>query len=58
MQVEAVGRSYLCDVGVGRIVPARSLLLEVGLEQQLGKECCRLEFDPFNGWMLCERKHG
>ncbi|MBE9918238.1 arylamine N-acetyltransferase [Paenibacillus donghaensis] len=58
LRVKAEGQSYICDVGVGGIVPARPLLLVEGLEQQLGEECYRLELDPFYGWMLSERKHG
>ncbi|GIO29245.1 MULTISPECIES: arylamine N-acetyltransferase family protein [Paenibacillus] len=58
LKVEAEGRSYLCDVGVGGIVPVRSLVLEEGVEQKIGTESYRLERDPFFGWMLCEWKHG
>lgn len=56
--VEAEGRSFLCDVGVGGIVPLRPLELIEGAEQQQGTECYRLETDPFFGWVLCERRRG
>ncbi|MCJ8014886.1 arylamine N-acetyltransferase [Paenibacillus sp. KQZ6P-2] len=58
LRVEAEGISYLCDVGVGGIVPVRPLVLKEGIEQPLGNECYRLDPDPFFGWMLCERKNG
>jgi arylamine N-acetyltransferase len=48
---------YLCDVGVGGIVPRRPLKLILGLQQQQGDECYRLENDIDYGWVLCEFKH-
>lgn len=50
--------SYLCDVGVGGIVPRRPIRMEEGLEQQQGDECYRMEKDDYFGWVLCERKRG
>jgi len=58
LKVEADGRSYLCDVGVGGIVPRRPLVLIEGLEQQQGEERYRLEKKPDFGWMLREEKRG
>ncbi|MDR0271502.1 arylamine N-acetyltransferase [Paenibacillus sp.] len=58
LRVKAEGQSYICDVGVGGIVPIRPLLLVEGLEQQLGGEYYRLDRDPFYGWILSERKAG
>ncbi|MWV42949.1 acetyltransferase [Paenibacillus sp. HJL G12] len=58
LRVEAEGDIYLCDVGVGGIVPVRPLLMADGIEQDQGQECYRFERDPFYGWMLCERKNG
>ncbi|GIP26843.1 arylamine N-acetyltransferase [Paenibacillus sp. J23TS9] len=58
LRVEADGNSYLCDVGVGGIVPVQPLQLTAGIDQQLGEECYRLETDPIFGWMLNEPKHG
>jgi arylamine N-acetyltransferase len=49
---------YLCDVGVGGIVPRQPIELVEGMEHQQGNECYRLERDPYFGWMLCEYKHG
>jgi len=54
--VEAEGRRYLCDVGVGGIVPRRPIELSEGLEQRQGDEVYRLEKDSYYGWVLCERK--
>jgi arylamine N-acetyltransferase len=58
LKVEADGVSYLCDVGVGGIVPRRPLQMVEGLEQCQGEECYRLERDPDYGWMLGELHHG
>lgn len=58
LKVEAEGKSYLCDVGVGGIVPRRPVELTEHLEQQQGEESYRMERDPDYGWMLCERKKG
>ncbi|MGG4035613.1 arylamine N-acetyltransferase [Paenibacillus cisolokensis] len=58
LSVEAEGALWLCDVGVGGIVPRRPVRIAEGIEQQQGDECYRLERDEYFGWMLCERKHG
>jgi arylamine N-acetyltransferase len=57
LKVEAEGAFYLCDVGVGGIVPRRPIKMVEGLEQQQGDECYRLDRDPYYGWMLCELKN-
>lgn len=57
LRVEAEGQSFLCDVGVGGIVPVRPLALVEGAQQLQGSECYRLNRDPFYGWILHERKH-
>ncbi|MGO4545020.1 arylamine N-acetyltransferase [Paenibacillus sp. 2TAB23] len=54
--VEAEGNDYLCDVGVGGIVPCRPLSLNEGVVQQQGKDYFRLEKDDHFGWVLCEQK--
>jgi len=56
LKVAAEGVYYLCDVGVGGIVPRRPILMAEGLEQTQGEECYRLERDTTYGWMLCELK--
>ncbi|MGG4392900.1 arylamine N-acetyltransferase [Paenibacillus thiaminolyticus] len=56
LQVRAGDETYLCDVGVGGIVPRRPVRIEAGLEQWQGDECYRLERDPDYGWMLFEFK--
>ncbi|MCC2685726.1 MAG: acetyltransferase [Paenibacillaceae bacterium] len=58
LRVEAQGAAYLCDVGVGGIVPRRPIRMELALEQQQGEECYRLERDTDFGWALCELKGG
>jgi arylamine N-acetyltransferase len=57
LKVEVGDAFYLCDVGVGGIVPRRPIQIIEGLEQQQGDECYRLERDPYYGWILCELKH-
>lgn len=56
LRVEAEGKHYLCDVGVGGIVPRRPIVIEEGLEQQQGDEHYRMERDEAFGWYLCEWK--
>lgn len=58
LQVRAQDAIYLCDVGVGGIVPRRPIQMVEGLEHRQGEECYRLERDPYYGWMLCELKRG
>ncbi|NEW04940.1 arylamine N-acetyltransferase [Paenibacillus sp. SYP-B3998] len=50
--------TYLCDVGVGGIVPRLPIQMVEGLEHQQGDELYRLEQDTYYGWMLCEFKKG
>ncbi|KRF03681.1 acetyltransferase [Paenibacillus sp. Soil766] len=57
LKVEAEGVNYLCDVGVGGIVPRRPLTFIEGLAQEQGEESYRLEKDPYDGWVLCEQKN-
>lgn len=56
LRAEAEGIAYLCDVGVGGVVPDRPLQIEPGLEQPQGDERYKLERDPTYGWMLLEWK--
>ncbi|MGG1554909.1 arylamine N-acetyltransferase family protein [Paenibacillus ferrarius] len=56
LQVEAEGVTYLCDVGVGGIVPRKPVAWVEGLEQVQGDECYRLKRDAAYGWMLSEKK--
>jgi arylamine N-acetyltransferase len=58
LRVQAGDDLYLCDVGVGGILPRRPIQLIEGLEQQQGEERYRLERDDFFGWILCEHKRG
>lgn len=58
LKVEAEGANYLCDVGVGGIVPRRPVSIVEGLAQQQGEEWYRLDKDDYFGWALCEQKHG
>ncbi|MDF2670190.1 MAG: acetyltransferase [Paenibacillus sp.] len=57
LRVELDGAAYLCDVGVGGIVPRKPVQLIEGLEQPQGDEIYRLEYDTYFGWILCEWKH-
>lgn len=58
LKVTVDGTDYLCDVGVGGIIPRQPIQLVVGQEQVQGNECYKLETHPFFGWMLMERRHG
>ena len=58
LKVKAEGEFYLCDVGVGGIVPRQPIKMVEGLAHQQGEECYRLERDSCFGWVLCERNHG
>lgn len=58
LKVEIEGTAYLCDVGVGGIVPRSSLPMIELQENQQGEECYRLERDDYFGWVLCELKRG
>lgn len=56
LKVNVDGTNYLCDVGVGGIVPRQAIQMDVGLEQRQGNEIYKLDQDPYFGWMLCELK--
>lgn len=58
LKVEAQGSFYLCDVGVGGIVPRRPIEMIEGIAHQQGDESYRLERDRDYGWVLCELYHG
>lgn len=58
LKVEAEGEWYLCDVGVGGIVPRRPIKMVEKLEHHQGDESYRLEKDSYFGWVLCELKAG
>lgn len=56
LKVEAEGVYYLCDVGVGGIVPRWPIRMMEGLVHHQGDESYRLEKDDYFGWVLCEQK--
>jgi len=58
LKVEAEGNFYLCDVGVGGIVPRQPIKMVEGLVHEQGDESYKLEMDPYFGWMLLEEKRG
>ncbi|HZJ56794.1 MAG TPA: arylamine N-acetyltransferase [Clostridia bacterium] len=58
LKVEAQGEYYLCDVGVGGIVPRWPIKMVEGLIHRQGDESYRLELDDYYGWVLCELKDG
>jgi arylamine N-acetyltransferase len=58
LKVEVEGKAYLCDVGVGGIVPQRPIEMVEGLVQAQGNEHYKLERDSYFGWILCEEKQG
>ncbi|MCJ7840062.1 arylamine N-acetyltransferase [Lederbergia sp. NSJ-179] len=56
LKVETEGKFYLCDVGVGGIVPRKPIEMVEGLVQTQGNEGYKLEKVPEFGWMLYEKK--
>ncbi|MEK3889120.1 arylamine N-acetyltransferase family protein [Bacillus sp. FSL K6-3431] len=58
LQVEAEGELYLCDVGVGGIVPRKPIQMVENLVHEQGDEYYQLERDAYYGWMLYEKKRG
>jgi N-hydroxyarylamine O-acetyltransferase len=50
------GKNYLCDVGVGGIIPRKPLPLVCGLTCVQGGEQYKLEAEPFLGYVLYEWK--
>ncbi len=57
LRVEVDGRFYLCDVGVGGIVPRRPIEMLPHTPQTQGSETYKLEQEPFFGWILYEFVH-
>lgn len=55
--VEAQGKRYLTDVGVGSVVPRWPLLMAPGLEQKQNHETYRLMHDPVLGNVIQEFRH-
>jgi N-hydroxyarylamine O-acetyltransferase len=58
LQVEAGGKLYLCDVGVGGIAPRSPVHMVEKVVQEQRDEAYQLEKDPYFGWVLNERKKG
>jgi N-hydroxyarylamine O-acetyltransferase len=58
LTVEAEGKLYFVDVGVGGVVPRWPLLMAPGLEQKQGDETYRLIIDPILGNVIQEFRHG
>jgi arylamine N-acetyltransferase len=56
LSVEVEGVAYLCDVGVGGIVPRWPIPMIEELEHRQSEECYRLEKVPTYGWVLSEYK--
>ncbi|MFC5528109.1 arylamine N-acetyltransferase family protein [Cohnella yongneupensis] len=57
LKVDVGDDSYLCDVGVGGIVPRRPIQIIEGLKHDQEDERYVLKRDPYFGWVLCEYKH-
>jgi N-hydroxyarylamine O-acetyltransferase len=58
LQVEAEGALYLCDVGVGGVIPRRPVIMVENMIQNQGNEYYKLVRDQYFGWVLCEKKKG
>ncbi len=58
LHVEADGRDWLCDVGIGNVAPRYPLLLEEGTVQEQFGETYRFRRDDFLGWVVTELHKG
>jgi arylamine N-acetyltransferase len=58
LKVEVDGKAFLCDVGVGGMVPLEPIEMVEDLVQVQGEEYYKLERDAYFGWILCEERHG
>ncbi|WP_040949291.1 arylamine N-acetyltransferase family protein [Gorillibacterium massiliense] len=58
LKVNLDGTDYLCDVGVGGVIPRRPIPMEERREQPQDTGIYRLEKDSFYGWVLCEKHDG
>ncbi|MCM3112702.1 arylamine N-acetyltransferase family protein [Lederbergia lenta] len=58
LQVKTEGKLYLCDVGVGGVVPRQPIQMVEHLVHRQGEEYYQLERDNYYGWMLYEKKRG
>lgn len=56
LRVHCGDGDYLCDVGVGGIIPRKPLLLRVGAVSEQGHERYKLEQEDFFGYVLYEWK--
>ena len=57
ISVSLDGRDYLCDVGVGRVVPRMPIPIIVGTLNEQNGETYKLVEDDFLGYVLCDWKH-
>ena len=57
LKVMCEGKAYLCDVGVGSVVPRKPLELVTGQINDFGSEKYKLEIEPFFGYVLYEQKN-
>jgi N-hydroxyarylamine O-acetyltransferase len=58
LKVEVEEKAFLCDVGVGGIVPLKPIEMVEEKVQIQGNEHYKLERDANFGWVLCEEKQG
>jgi len=54
----ADGQCYLCDVGVGLVIPRQPVPLVLGVENPQNGENYILEYDDFLGYVLHDQKDG
>lgn len=57
LRVRCGNNDYLCDVGVGGIIPRKPLILRTGEINEQGRERYKLEREDFYGYVLYEWRH-
>jgi N-hydroxyarylamine O-acetyltransferase len=57
LRVTAEGKDYLCDVGVGQLVPLKPLPFDCGVVSEQESGTYKLEKEPFFGYVLYEDRH-
>ena len=56
LKVICEGKAYLCDVGVGQVIPRRPIELITDRINEFGNEKYKLKKEPFFGYVLYEQK--
>lgn len=58
LKIKLNDKEYLCDVGVGGLVPFKPIEMKAGIENKMRDENYKLSKDSFLGWVLNEMHEG